>query len=249
MDLKFLDNTPYERIKSLVIIPDKYTVRVKGHRLFILGPAKSGKDTLAVALSKYTQYDGQYYDYTGSTSLTMLPYVYEITKQLLHFEMHGYLLDLEHMSLAEFYEERVNCRIFWYNVIKAFREVDPYFIFTVEDSDLYVGSRDWNELKTVVDTTMESIFVLCTGEDGVDPTWPYTHAQALAMLRNDFGALRGVNVIEFTYRESNWELFLAIQKVAKTVGLMRKKTVTYETRETNFIKYGVRYDGVLKGRF
>lgn len=239
--LEELDKIEYGTIQLYVNIDDLTEKQIVGHKLFIVGPAKSGKDTLAVALSKYVMFGRRYYNYRGSTSLTMLPYVYEVALKLEP--------SVDKLSMPEFYELRGECRTFWYNVIKAYRELDPYFIINEDGSDIFVGSRDWKEIETAVSCVQNPLFVVCKSDNLDDQTWPHTHHEVLQILLDRFRLVRGDGVVEFEYKQSNFELFLAIQRTARNVGLQLKEYVSYIPREIKFERHGVRYDGVLTGRF
>lgn len=239
--LEDFDTVPYLDIKSKVTIDRPTPKTMKSKRIFILGPAKSGKDTLAVAISKYVWFGGTVANYKGSTSLAMLPYVHKI----------ACIFDplLQSMPLPRYYDLRTINRMFWYHVIKAYRELDPFFIINEEDSDIFVGSRDWGEIKSCVDCTTNPYFVVCRsyGGDG-DPTWPYSYEDTRLRLMRDFN-VDTQDIVTFDYKSSNFELFLSIQKTAEELGRVQNLRVSYLAREYNFERHGVRYDDVLKGRF
>lgn len=254
------DDIPYDYIKSLVKIDQLTPLTIKNKRIFVLGPANSGKDTLAVALSKYVWFGGTSATYKGSTSLTMLPFVYDVALTLPTSALRPYLPQsittpalrpyLQSMTLAEFYELRTECRIFWYNVIKAYRELDPYFIMCGDNAaDIYVGSRDWTEIKSCVDCTLNAFFVLCRMDSSNDPTWPYSYEYSRTKLIKDF-EVDPRDIVTFDYKDSNFELFLNIQKTAQELGRVQNLRVSYLSRDSSaFELHGVRFDDVLKGRF
>ena len=239
--LENLDKIDYDTIKLYVNIDEPSTQNIVEHKLFIVGPAKSGKDTLAVALAKYAMFGRRYYNYRGSTSLTMLPYVLDAAIKLD--------TRCEVLTLPEFYDLRGECRTFWYNVIKAYRELDPYFIINEDGSDLFVGSRDWGEIETAVSCVKRPLFIVCKSDNLSDPTWPHTHDEVLQILLNRFKLVRGEGVVEFEYKQSNFELFLAIQRTARNIGLQLQEYASFIPRNVKFERHGVKYDGVLTGRF
>lgn len=244
--LEEFDKISFLDIKSKVQVVKPTAKVIKPKRIFILGPAKSGKDTLAVAISKYVWFGGTAANYTGSTSLAMLPYVYQ--EALKHSYGSEIGAQLESMSFPEFYERRVECRIFWYNVIKAYRILDPYFIINEEGSDIFVGSRDWGEIQSCVECTQNPYFVLCRSDGSFDPTWPFDYETSRLFIMKQFG-VSSSDIVTFDYKESNFELFLSILETAKELGRLQNLRVSFLARDCKFERHGVTFDGVLKGRF
>lgn len=136
-----------------------------GRKYFmIVGPAGSGKDSAAVLLSKMFND----VEYGGSTSLVMLPFV------RVAFEyVHG----KQEMTNQQFYDMRAEHRVFWYDTIQYFRNLDPLYAvkLALNRGNVLCGCRDIDEIKLALAKLPFEIFYMLPskGSKG-DPTWRYS---------------------------------------------------------------------------
>lgn len=150
------------------------------HKFIIVGPARSGKDTTAMVLSKCCTFGGLNIRYEGSTSLCMLPLVQRMFDQLT----------AEYMQPDTFYYQRSQLRQFWFECIKAYRLFDPLttILTSLTKSDILCGCRDIEEIFSAINTmkTCTVIYVTSDVEDNSDPTWPYNVGTFAGLLKARF---------------------------------------------------------------
>lgn len=102
-------------------------------KLLIIGHARHGKDTVAKLL-------GQYFGltYTDSSRAAAKIFIYDTLK-----DKYGY------DSFSECYEDRVNHRAEWYNLIREYNESDKARLAKdiLKETDIYSGMRDVEEIE------------------------------------------------------------------------------------------------------
>lgn len=154
------------------------------HKFVIVGPARSGKDTTAMMLSKCCSHSGLHIRYNGSTSLCMLPLVQRVFEQFT----------AEYMQPKNFYHQRAELRQFWFECIKAYRLLNPFttILTSLARSDILCGCRDIEEIFSAINImkTCTVIYVTSGVEDNSDPTWPYNIGTFTELLRARFPGIQ-----------------------------------------------------------
>jgi hypothetical protein len=115
---------------------------VKKKGIYIIGHARHGKDTVADHLRKLLNYKIE-----SSSHIAMNEFIYPVLK-----DKYGY------NTPEECYEDRVNHRAEWFNMIVDYNTPDltalTRLIFS--ENDAYVGIRNKNELAASIDAGIVS---------------------------------------------------------------------------------------------
>lgn len=203
------------------------------HKFVIVGPARSGKDTTAMILSKCCTFDWESIRYRGSTSLCMLPLVQRVFERLT----------AEYMQPEDFYRQRTELRQFWFECIKAYRLLDPLttVLTSLDGSDVLCGCRDIKEIFSAINMmkTCTVVYVTSDVEDNSDPTWPYNVGTFAGLLQARFPR------IQLTLLDG--EPAKMLTSLGKIVDL-RTKPYGDSARLETYINNGVFFGDVLRDR-
>lgn len=106
-------------------------------KLMIIGDARHGKDTVAELLRDIFDYT-----FTSSSKAACELFIFDKLK-----DKYGY------KSVDECFEDRVNHRSEWYDIISQRGEKDPTGLsrYILENNDIYVGCRNPNEFYAAKD--------------------------------------------------------------------------------------------------
>lgn len=109
---------------------------MRNPRILIIGHARHGKDTVAGIISKFYQMTWQ-----DSSGAAMRIFLYDALKG-----KYGYT------SMEQCYEDRVNHRAEWFELICQYNQDDPTRLAReiMKTSDIYVGMRNRKEIKQCV---------------------------------------------------------------------------------------------------
>jgi len=114
-------------------------------KLLILGNARHGKDTFAEILNERFGYKFQ-----SSSQAAADIFIYEELKDKYGYE-----------TSVECFEDRVNHRTEWYNMICDYNKDDKARLAKniLEDSDCYVGMRDLDEINACMDDNLFDLII------------------------------------------------------------------------------------------
>ena len=134
-------------------------------KIAILGYSGAGKDTMAELLR-----DWYGYAYTQATKFILENFLWS------EFSLHS-----KYNTFEEAYEDRINCRQLWYDMICEINKKDPATIANTvyAESDIYCGIRSWKELEAAYDTIDRIYWINCGERISVESGSNEIHADLL----------------------------------------------------------------------